>query len=98
MFIQNNQGFECEHCHKQVAPHETSSRNHCTYCLYSKHVDIEPGDRANDCHGLMRPTGLEIKNGKTQIIFECEKCGKQGKNIVASDDNQDLVIALSVAG
>ena len=29
--------------------------NHCPRCLYSKHVDINPGDRAEQCDGMMEP-------------------------------------------
>ncbi|WDF05905.1 RNHCP domain-containing protein [Shouchella hunanensis] len=32
-----------------------SYRNHCPFCLYSKHQDIIPGDRASTCGGLMEP-------------------------------------------
>src|SRR5260221_7019843 len=95
MFIQNNQEFVCLACKKKIGKHPTSSRNHCTYCLYSQHVDISPGDRKNTCYGLQKPIGLEMKSGKTQIVFVCTKCGQMGKNIVASDDNQDLLIKLS---
>lgn len=45
--------------------------------------------------GLMEPVGLETKEGKTQIVFMCQSCGKQGKNIIAPDDNQELLIELS---
>ncbi len=95
MFIENNQGFTCVHCSRQVPPHPTSSRNHCIYCLTSLHVDKQPGDRLNGCGGAMRPIGLEIRNGKTQIVFECKRCGERGKNIAAPDDNEDLIIDLS---
>lgn len=43
----------------------------------------------------MRPIGLKIKNGKTQIVFECNRCGERGMNIAAPDDNEDLIIDLS---
>ncbi len=95
MFIENNQSFRCAHCQKIVALHPTSSRNHCTFCLTSLHVDESPGDRKNNCLGIMRPIGLEVKSRKTQIIFKCEKCGEVGKNIVAEDDNKELLIELS---
>jgi hypothetical protein len=42
--------FECEHCgHLEEGNGYT---NHCTSCLWSKHVDINPGDRAAECQGL----------------------------------------------
>ena len=69
-----------------------TSRNHCPYCLYSKHVDINPGDRAEECGGLLEPIDIEInpKKGKI-IIFKCIKCGQIRKNKTADDDNIDLI-------
>lgn len=95
MFIENNQSFTCVVCGREVVKHPTSSRNHCNWCLTSLHVDIEPGDRKNTCKGVMAPIGLEIKSGKTQIVYRCETCGKVGKNITAEDDNKELLIELS---
>ncbi len=95
MFIQNNQGFTCLHCGYEVKPHPSSSRNHCTECLYSLHVDIEPGDRRENCKGLMKPIGLEIKGSDTFIYVECEKCSAVKKNRTAPDDNQETITAIS---
>lgn len=95
MFLENNQSFVCTQCGRKVEKHPSSSRNHCNYCLTSLHVDNEPGDRANECRGVLNPIGLEIKEGKTQIVYECEKCGVRGKNIVAPDDNEDILVELS---
>lgn len=94
-FQRNNQPFVCEHCQANVPAHPTSSRDHCNNCLYGKHVDNYPGDRANNCQGTLIPIGLDIKNGKTQIVFRCQKCGQQIKNIQASDDNPDKVVLLA---
>lgn len=95
VFTHNNQSFICVNCGNNVAEHPTSSRNHCNRCLYSKHVDIYPGDRSNTCHGLLVPIGLEIKSGKTKIIFECKKCKARTKNIAAPDDNADSLTLIS---
>ena len=45
--------FICEHCNNPVKGNGYT--NHCPYCLYSKHVDEDPGDRAATCHGIMEP-------------------------------------------
>ena len=42
MFKVIDEGFICENCGRKVEPLGYSCRNHCPYCLYSKHVDIEP--------------------------------------------------------
>ncbi len=96
MFIQNNESFVCDNCGAKVEPHPSSSRDHCPFCLWCKHVDIGPGDRKNPCKGLMEPIGLDTREGKTQIIFKCVKCGITRKNIVAPDDNSDKIVELSV--
>ncbi|WP_420871372.1 RNHCP domain-containing protein [Lysinibacillus xylanilyticus] len=41
-----------------------SFRNHCPKCLFSKHVDTVPGDRASTCKGLMRPIGVDYTEKK----------------------------------
>lgn len=95
MFIQNNQGFICDHCGREVRPHPSSSRDHCNWCLYGLHVDKEPGDRQETCHGTMEPIGLEIKQGKTQIVYRCSNCNAIRKNISAPDDDSDKIIELA---
>ena len=39
-----NEDFICENCGKDVEKSSYTARDHCPYCLYSKHVDINPGD------------------------------------------------------
>jgi hypothetical protein len=65
--------------------------------LCSKHVDKNPGDRNEDCHGLLEPIGVEISNKKGYVIIhKCRKCGEIRKNKAAEDDNIDLIIKLTV--
>jgi len=94
-FTKNNKTFLCVHCLKEVEKHPTSSRDHCNYCLYSLHVDIYPGDRANPCRGILKPVDIKSSSGKTQIVYVCEKCGEIENNIVASDDNRDELVNLA---
>lgn len=95
IFSKNNQEFICFNCGKLVSQHQTSSRDHCNYCLFGLHVDINPGDRLNDCKGALEPIGLKISNGKTQIVYKCQKCSKQVFCIKADDDNSDKLLELS---
>ena len=58
-FYKSDESFICENCGKEVEKLNYTSRDHCPYCLYSKHVDINPGDRMNTCKGLLKPIGIE---------------------------------------
>ena len=83
-----NEGFTCQYCeHEVLALQNGSVRNHCPHCLYSLHVDVFPGDRANDCGGLMQPTGVEYHAKKGWVIlYHCTSCGATGRNKAALDD------------
>lgn len=95
-FFEIDEEFVCENCGKKVPKLGYSCRNHCPYCLHSKHVDKNPGDRAENCHGDLEPVSLEIDGKKGYIIvFKCKKCGAIRKNKFAKDDNMDLIIDLS---
>ncbi len=94
-FTQRDEEFICENCGKKVEKLGYSSRNHCNYCLHSKHVDQNPGDRQEKCHGILEPIDIKIDNKKGYvIIYKCKKCGKIRKNKAAKDDNIDLIIKI----
>lgn len=86
-----NTAFQCEQCQAQINPVTNGSfRNHCPFCLHSKHLDHQPGDRASNCRGLMRPIGWDYSSKKGyQIIHQCNRCGKVQKNKVAIDTRQE---------
>ena len=88
--------FTCENCNKKVSKLKYTARDHCPFCLYSKHVDINPGDRANNCKGLLVPIEIEKFKDTYKIIYKCQKCGATHKNIIAKDDNMDAIIELSI--
>jgi hypothetical protein len=98
---EENTGFICEHCGREVlALSNRSYRNHCPFCLFSKHVDIMPGDRMSGCGGLMEPTGLRYKSGKGfQIVHRCRLCMAERVNKVADNtiqpDNIEELVKLS---
>ena len=95
VFSKLDDNFICENCNQKVEKLGYTSRDHCPFCLYSKHVDINPGDRANECKGLLKPIEIEKFKDSYKIIYKCEKCNKIHKNIIASDDDFDLIIYLS---
>ena len=100
-FQKNDNGFVCAHCGKTVLPLGYSSRNHCPFCLYSLHVDVLPGDRANPCGGLMKPERTEPDPRKGYVIWHrCTRCGALVRNRAAHEaqiqpDNRDLLIWLT---
>ena len=89
--------FICEYCNEFISKLNYTARDHCPHCLYSKHVDIFPGDRSNTCMGLMKPIGIEKYKNTYKIIYKCSKCNQLHKNIMATDDNYDLIVKLSVS-
>ena len=95
LFQELDEGFICENCGKQVEPLKYSSRDHCPYCLYSKHVDINPGDRQNPCKGLLKPIEIEKYKDTYKIIYQCTSCKKTHKNIIAKDDDMNQIIEIS---
>ena len=95
-FTKIDEEFLCDNCGSIVKKLGYSSRDHCPKCLYSKHVDINPGDRLEECHGALEPVSVELNSKKGYvIIYKCKKCGKIRKNKAAEDDNMDLIIKLS---
>ena len=95
-FTKIDEEFICENCGNKVEKLGYTCRNHCPICLHSKHVDINPVDRAESCHGDLEPISAQIDSKKGYvIIFKCKKCGAIRKNKAAEDDNMDLIIELS---
>jgi len=94
-FTKLDEEFICENCKQKIEKLNYTTRDHCNHCLYSKHLDINPGDRQNTCKGLLKPIGIEKFKNTYKIIYKCKKCNQIHKNIMANDDNMDLIIELS---
>ena len=60
--------------------------------MWSKHVDVNPGDRAGKCGGMMRPVAIDFEKGSYILIHRCEECGEIKRNHVAPEDDFDKVI------
>ena len=93
LFQKKTEDFICENCGHQVLG--SGYTNHCPTCLYSKHVDVNPGDRTEICQGLMEPVGVEQNHGEYLIIHKCLKCHKVRKNKAILEDNFKLILELS---
>lgn len=98
--------FTCRHCGREVsaAPERSGvrNRNHCPYCLWSKHVDLnEAGDRLAACKAPMQPVALTFKlprkkyasaqPGELMLVHQCTGCGGLSINRVAADDGLALL-------
>lgn len=101
-FTKNDGGFVCTNCGKTVKPLGYSSRNHCPFCLWSRHLDVHPGDRASECGGAMRPIKAEPDPKKGYILtHRCTVCGAIRRNRTAHEadsqpDDIRKIIALTV--
>lgn len=93
LFTKKKEDFACEKCGTEVKG--TGYTNHCPKCLWSKHVDIFPGDRLEDCGGLMEPVIVEKEKGGWALTHKCIKCGQTKRNRVEDSDDFDEVIKLS---
>ncbi len=83
-----NEGFVCEQCGTTVVPSSKGScRNHCPRCLWSKHVDETPGDRAATCGGMMECVRVEHDARRGWMLVHCcDRCGAMRRNRAAVDD------------
>ena len=92
LFQRKIEDFQCENCGEKIEG--DGYTNHCPFCLWSKHVDINPGDRNSDCGSLMEPIEIEKKSNEIIITHKCLKCGHLKKNKTAPDDNYDEVLEI----
>lgn len=91
--------FRCRRCGLDVSIHAlgTAHRNHCPNCLWSRHLDDSPGDRAADCGSLMEPIAITVRgDGEWILIHRCTGCDVLHLNRSAGDDNPLLLLRLAV--
>jgi len=91
-FQRKIEDFDCQKCGNRVKGNGYT--DHCPYCLWSKHVDINPGDRKSKCNGLMRPIGAEVKSDKYIVHYRCLKCGFKHQVKAAANDNFAEILKL----
>lgn len=92
-FQRKIENFVCEHCGAEVVGNGYT--DHCPVCLWGKHVDVNPGDRAADCGGAMELVGVEEVGGIYRISYRCQKCSHEFTVKAAADDNVDAMIKIS---
>jgi hypothetical protein len=93
--------FKCGRCRAFVGPTLCGGRhrNHCPYCLASRHVDLKrPGDRLSPCRALMPAIGVAFRpNGEQMVVHRCNGCDIMRQNRVAADDNPVALLRLPPA-
>jgi len=93
-FQRRIEDFTCGHCGAEVKGNGYT--NHCPKCLWSKHVDIHPGDRAATCGGMMEPVSVEGSTGSGyKLRHKCVICHHERINGVVQADDPDAVVALA---
>ena len=93
LFQKKKEDFICENCNTEIKGNGYT--NHCSKCLWSKHVDIFPGDRLEDCGGLMEPISIEKEGQKYMVTHRCKICRGEKRNKIEESDNFDSVIKIS---
>jgi hypothetical protein len=83
-FTRTIEDFTCAACGRDVSG--DGYTNHCPGCLWSRHVDEDPGDRGAGCGGMMRPVGVESRRGRQVVVHRCEACGVVRRVRVAPAD------------
>lgn len=92
-FQRRQEDFICDHCCTRVRGNGYT--NHCPRCLYSKHVDIQPGDRRATCGGLMEPVRLAYEHQTEKLTHQCLMCGYQKKNKLSPNDGFEALLMLA---
>jgi len=92
-FQRRIEDFECLHCGEKVEGNGYT--NHCPNCLWSRHVDINPGDRFAECGGMMEAIAINKKSQQYRILHRCENCGHEAWNQSAPEDNFDRLISIA---
>ena len=95
-FQRRIEDFTCKNCGKVVTGSGFTS--HCPACLWSKHVDIHPGDREETCQGLMEPVAVEPRKDGYRIRFRCTRCGIERWNKAAPEDDFEMLLKIARAG
>ena len=95
-FTRTIENFECKNCHTFVEGNGYT--NHCPQCLYSLHIDNQPGDRQNLCQGLMQPIDIVTQGGSpVDIIHQCQKCLIIKQNKISDNDSTETIISIMKA-
>ena len=93
--------FLCVNCGRQVTTNApgTKHRNHCPFCLWSRHVadSRQQDDRDSQCLGGMEPIAIASQqDGEWSVIHRCQRCGAIKVNRIAGDDGTIPLLCLAL--
>ena len=88
-FTRRVEDFDCVVC--RTFNRGDGYTNHCSACLASLHVDVDPGDRAEECRGVMHPVTVEVVRGAYVIVHRCERCGVVRRCKAGAHDDNDAI-------
>jgi rRNA maturation endonuclease Nob1 len=91
-FQRKKEDFVCDNCHALIEG--DGYRNHCSHCLQSKHVDVNPGDRAAECGGSMLVVDITLEHGKLVLMHRCQQCGHERRNKTHREDSITAITQL----
>jgi hypothetical protein len=95
----NRPAFTCVVCGAcvPIVGFGTRHRNHCPRCLWSRHLDEQPGDRRCPCRQPMAPVAIEVRpDGEWALIHRCKGCGALKVNRIAGDDDELALLSLAI--
>ncbi len=95
-FIRTIEDFTCGKCGSAVKGNGYT--NHCPKCLWSRHVDIDPGDRKATCQGLMEPIRAMDEGSRRRIVHRCVVCGYEKVNDMVSEDSFEVLLQVMKNG
>lgn len=89
-FQRRIENFTCGNCGAFVKGNGYT--NHCPECLWSRHVDVNPGDRGETCRGMMEPVAVTQKRGTYILHHRCTKCAVKRRNKTSAVDDFDAIL------
>jgi ribosomal protein L37E len=92
-FQRRRENFVCERCGMSVVG--DGYTDHCPACLWGKHVDIFPGDRLEECHGLLKPIAFVQKKSSGVLEYQCQRCGEAMNNRLGDSDSRETLVTLA---
>ncbi|MFZ1720658.1 MAG: RNHCP domain-containing protein [Candidatus Moraniibacteriota bacterium] len=95
-FVRKIENFVCGKCRVTVTGNGYT--NHCPKCLWSRHVDIHPGDRLASCLGLMEPIRVSEEGGRRRILHRCRVCQYEKINDTAEEDDFEMILSVMRGG